>query len=71
MKIIQVKAPTIESPEPISNQEPIEVSEKKEPTPAPVSKLTNNELKESLERRLRILDLKIEREEILSQLADL
>lgn len=71
VKIIQVKAPTIESPEPISNQEPIEVSEKKEPTPAPVSKLTNNELKESLERRLRILDLKIEREEILSQLADL
>ena len=71
VKIIQVKAPTIESPEPISNQEPIEVSEKKEPTPAPVSKLTNNELKESLERRLRILDLKIEREEILSQLAAL
>ena len=71
VKIIQVKAPTIESPEPISNQEPIEVSEKKEPTPAPVSKLTNNELKESLERRLRILDLKLEREEVLSQLADL
>lgn len=71
VKIIQVKAPIIESPEPHSNSELIEVSEKKEPTPAPVSKLTNKELKESLERRLRILDLKIEREEILSQLADL
>lgn len=71
VKILQVKASKIESPEPTSNSESIEVSEEKKPSPEPVSKPTKNELKESLERRLRILDLKIEREEILSQLADL
>lgn len=71
VKIIQVKAPKIESPESTENLEPAEVPEKIEPSPEPVSKPTKNDLKESLERRLRILDLKIEREEILNQLAAL
>lgn len=71
VKIIQIKAPKSETSTPVSNPEPIEVSEEKEPTSPPPSETTKNELKESLERRLRILDLKIEREEVLSQLADL
>lgn len=71
VKIIQVKAPKSETSTPVSNPEPIEVSEEKEPTSPPPAETSNKELKESLERRLRILDLKIEREEILSQLADL
>lgn len=69
VKIIQVKAPKIETSTPVSNPEPIEVSEENEPTSPPPKKPNKNELKESLERRLRILDLKIEREEILNQLA--
>lgn len=69
VKIIQVKAPKIETSTPVSNPEPIEVSEENEPTSPPPQKPNKNELKESLERRLRILDLKIEREEILNQLA--
>lgn len=71
VKIIQIKATKSETSTPVSNPEPIEVSEEKEPTSPPPSETTKNELKESLERRLRILDLKIEREEVLSQLADL
>lgn len=71
VKIIQVKAPKIETSTPVSNPAPIEVSEENEPTSPPPQKPNKNDLKESLERRLRILDLKIEREEILNQLAAL
>ena len=51
--------------------ESIEVSEKKESVLASPKTNANDDLKESLNRRLRLLDLKIEREEILNQLAAL
>lgn len=40
-------------------------------TPTPVAIKANDEYTESLKRRLRLLDLKIEREEVLNQLAAL
>lgn len=51
--------------------ESIGVSEKKEAVSTSPKTNENDDLKESLERRLRLLDLKIEREEILNQLAAL
>lgn len=53
------------------NPESIGVSEKKEAVSTSPKTNENDDLKESLERRLRLLDLKIEREEILNQLAAL
>ena len=51
--------------------ESIWVSEKKETVSSSPKTNENDDLKESLRRRLRLLDLKIEREEILNQLAAL
>lgn len=51
--------------------ESIGVSEKKETVSSSPKTNENDDLKESLKRRLRLLDLKIEREEILNQLAAL
>ncbi len=53
------------------NPESVGVSEKKEAVSTSPKTNENDDLKESLERRLRLLDLKIEREEILNQLAAL
>ena len=53
------------------NPESIGVSEKKEVVSTSSKTNENDDLKESLERRLRLLDLKIEREEVLNQLAAL
>ncbi|MTT64689.1 hypothetical protein [Parasutterella excrementihominis] len=53
------------------NPESVGVSEKKEAVSTSPKTNENDNLKESLERRLRLLDLKIEREEILNQLAAL
>ncbi len=49
--------------------ESVEDSEKKETVSASPKTNENDDLKESLKRRLRLLDLKIEREEILNELA--
>lgn len=49
--------------------ESVGVSEKKETVSASPKTNENDDLKESLKRRLRLLDLKIEREEILNKLA--
>lgn len=54
-----------------SKPESVEVSDKKETVSTSPKTNENDDLKESLERRLRLLDLKIEREEILNQLAAL
>jgi hypothetical protein len=51
--------------------ESIWVSEKKETVSSSPKTNENDDLKESLRRRLRLLNLKIEREEILNQLAAL
>lgn len=51
--------------------ESVDVSEKKETVSASPKTNENDDFKASLERRLRLLDLKIEREEILNQLAAL
>lgn len=51
--------------------ESIRVSEKKETVSSSPKTNENDDLKESLKRRLRLLDLKIEREEVLNQLAAL
>jgi hypothetical protein len=51
--------------------ESIGVSEKKETVSSSPKTNENDDLKESLKRRLRLLDLKIEREEVLNQLAAL
>lgn len=51
--------------------ESIGVSEKKETVSSSPKTNENDDFKASLERRLRLLDLKIEREEILNQLAAL
>ncbi len=51
--------------------ESIRVSEKKETVSSSPKTNENDGLKESLKRRLRLLDLKIEREEVLNQLAAL
>lgn len=68
----KVKRPLLEpAPKPASNPLSIEVTDKKEESSEPVSTPPKNDLRESLERRLRLLDLKIEREEILNQLAAL
>lgn len=53
------------------NPESIGVSEKKEVVSTSSKTNENDDLKKSLERRLRLLDLKIEREEVLNQLAAL
>ena len=53
------------------NPESVGVSEKKEAVSTSPKTNENDDLKESLERRLRLLDLKIELEEILNQLAAL
>ena len=53
------------------NPESIGVSEKKEVVSTSSKTNEKDDLKESLERRLRLLDLKIEREEVLNQLAAL
>lgn len=68
----KVKRPLLEpaSASP-SNPLSIEVTEKKETVSASPKTNANDDLKESLNRRLRLLDLKIEREEILNQLAAL
>lgn len=49
--------------------ESIGISEKKETVSSSPKTNENDDFKESLKRRLRLLDLKIEREEILNQLA--
>lgn len=51
--------------------ESIGVSEKKETVSSSPKTNENDDFKASLERRLRLLDLKIEREEVLNQLAAL
>lgn len=51
--------------------ESVDVSEKKETVSASPKTNEKDDLKESLKRRLKLLDLKIEREEILNQLATL
>lgn len=56
------------APKPAEKTTPVEVTIKTE-EPAPVAVDTNNDLRESLKRRLKLLDLKIEREEIINQLA--
>lgn len=53
------------------NPESVGVSGKKEAVSTSPKTNENDDFKESLERRLRLLDLKIEREEILNQLAAL
>lgn len=54
-----------------SKPESVGLSEKKETVSASPKTNENDDLKELLRRRLRLLDLKIEREEILNQLAAL
>lgn len=58
------------APKPAEKIKPVEEETEKPEAPAPVVD-KNDELKESLKRRLKLLDLKIEREEILNQLAAL
>lgn len=53
------------------NPESVGVSEKKEAVSTSPKTNENDDLKESLKRRLKLLDLKIEREEIINQLAAL
>lgn len=66
----KVKRPLLEpAPKPVEKTAPGEETKKLEP--APVAIKANDEYTESLKRRLRLLDLKIEREEILNQLAAL
>lgn len=55
--------------EPAEKIKPVEEEVEKPETPTPVEIKANDEYTESLKRRLRLLDLKIEREEILNQLA--
>lgn len=55
--------------EPAEKIKPVEEEVEKPETPTPVAIKANDEYTESLKRRLRLLDLKIEREEILNQLA--
>lgn len=57
------------APKPAEKTTPVEKETIKPEEPAPVAVDTNNDLRESLKRRLRLLDLKIEREEILNKLA--
>lgn len=54
-----------------SKPESVGLSEKKETVSASPKTNENDDLKELLRRRLRLLDLKIEREEVLNQLAAL
>lgn len=55
--------------EPAEKIKPVEEEVEKPETPEHVEIKANDEYTESLKRRLRLLDLKIEREEILNQLA--
>lgn len=56
------------APKPAQKTTPVEETIKPD-EPAPVAIKANDEYTESLKRRLRLLDLKIEREEILNKLA--
>lgn len=64
----KVKRPLLEPAEKIK---PVEEEVEKPETQTPLAIKANDEYTESLKRRLRLLDLKIEREEILNQLAAL
>lgn len=57
------------APKPAEKIKPVEEELEKPEASAPVAIKANDEYTESLKRRLRLLDLKIEREEILNKLA--